>query len=77
MILGACPTPPLLPIDHYIPHVTKRKMDSGRKPAAILVARKTAVRSLWSVSTAKHFASSLRQRGMQVSLFASVSVRPR
>jgi len=25
--------------------------------------------SLWSVSTAKHFASSLCQRGVQVSLF--------
>ena len=50
---------------------TKRKTDSGRKSgyyAAILS------RGLWSVSTAKQFASSLSQRGLQVSLFASVSI---
>ena len=29
---------------------------------------------LWSISTAKQFASSLRQRGLQVSLFTSDSV---
>jgi len=57
---------------YAIPHVTKRKMDSGRKSgyyAAILS------HGLWSVSTAKQFASSLRQRGLQVSLFAWVSIR--
>ena len=46
---------------------TKRETDSGRKSGYY-----TAIlsRGLWSVSTAKQFASSLRQRGLQVSLFA-------
>ena len=50
-------------------------MDSGQKSgyyAAILSGRED--RGLWSVSTAKQFASSLCQRGLQVSLFASVSI---
>ena len=51
-------------------------MDSERKSGyyvTILSGKKD--HSLWSVSTAKHFASSLCQRSMQVSLFVSVSIR--
>ena len=54
---------------YAIPHVTKHITDSGQKSgyyAAILSGKEDRI--LWSVSTAKHFASSLRQRGMQVSL---------
>ena len=61
---------------YAIPHVTKREMDSGRKSgyyAAILSGKED--RSIWHLSTAKHFARSQRQRGVQASLFASVSVR--
>ena len=61
---------------YAIPHVTKCKTDSGRKSGyytAILSGKED--RSLWSLSIVKHFARSLRQRGMQVSLFASMSVR--
>ena len=61
---------------HAIPDITKCKTDSGRKSrhyAAILSGKDE--HSLWSLSTAKHFARSVRQRGMQVSLFASVSVK--
>ena len=61
-----------------IPHVTKSKTDSGKKPSyyATIFSGKDD-RGLWSVSTAKHFVSSLHQKGRQVSLFASVSVRTR
>ena len=55
---------------------TKRKTDSERNSgyyAAILSGKED--HGLWSVSTAKQFASSLRQHGLQVSLFASVSIR--
>ena len=61
---------------YAIPYVTKRKTNSGRKSgyyAAILSGKEE--RGIWRLSTAKHFGSLLRQRGMQVSLFASVSVR--
>ena len=59
-----------------IPHVTKSKTDSGKKPSyyATIFSGKDD-RGLWSVSTAKHFVRSLHQKGRQVSLFASVSVR--
>ena len=59
-----------------IPRVTKRKTDSGRISGyytAILSGKED--RHLWSVSAAKQFVSSLHQRGLQVSLFASVSIR--
>ena len=61
---------------YAIPHVTKRKTNSGRKSgyyAAILSGKEEC--GIWRLSTAKHFGSLLRQRGMQVSLIASVSVR--
>ena len=61
---------------YAIPHVTKRETDSGRKSgyyAAILSGKED--RGKGRLSTAKRFASSLRQRGMQVSLFASMSIR--
>ena len=51
-------------------------MESGRKSgyyAAILSGKED--RDLWSLNTAKHFVSLLCQQGMQVNLFASVSVR--
>ena len=66
--------PPYRP--YAIPNVTKHKMDSGWKSGyytAILSGKED--RSLWRLSTAKHFAGSLRQLGMQVSLFTSMSIR--
>ena len=59
-----------------MPHVIKRETDSGRKSgyyAAILSGKED--HGIWRLSTAEHFASSQRQQGVQVSLFASVSVR--
>ena len=61
---------------YAIPHVTKHETDSGRKSryyAAILSGKED--RDIWHLSIAKHFVSSQYQRGVQVSLFTSVSVR--
>ena len=61
---------------YAIPHVTKRKTDSGRKSgyyAAILSGMED--HGIWHLSTTKHFVSSQYQRSVQVCLFASVSVR--
>ena len=61
---------------YAIPNITKHKMDSGRKSGyytAILSGKED--HGLWRLCTAKHFAGSLRQRGMQVSLFASMTIR--
>ena len=61
---------------YAIPNVTKCETDSGQKSGyyvAILSGKED--HGLWSLSTAKHFASSLRQRGMQVNLSALMSVR--
>jgi len=58
--------------------MTKSKMDSAWKSRYYtIILRGEKDHGLWSVSTAKYFVSSLHQRGMQVSLFASVSVRTR
>ena len=59
-----------------IHHVAKHEVESGWKSgyyAAILGGKEDG--GLWNTNTAKHFASSLRQRVMQVNLFASVSGR--
>ena len=59
-------------------HVTKCKMDSGRKSGyytTILTGKEDCCQCTCSLSTAKHFVTSLSQWCMQESLFASVSVR--
>ena len=59
-----------------IPHVTKRKTNSGGQSgyyATILSGKKD--RGLLRLSTAKHLASSLRPGSMQISLFASEPIQ--
>lgn len=59
-------------------HVTKCKMDSGRKSSyytTILTGKEDCCQCTCSLSRAKHFVTSLSQWCMQESLFASVSIR--
>ena len=50
------------------------KRTGDRNPDTILTGEEDS--NLWSVSTAKHFMSSLRHWRMQVSLFVSVNIKP-
>ena len=74
---GWLPPTIILSLRSYaLPHITKHKTDTGQKSgyyATIFSGKED--HGLCSISTVKHFASSLRQQGMQVILFASVSVK--